>query len=92
VSAWLVIQRDTGEDRRSVDEDGIADGACPGCGTDPFAVQTHPPEPYDSHTVRGGGCCVRCGDAVGWVYADAPTIFGAEEDDAVLHGRPRVYW
>lgn len=41
---WLEIQRTSGVDRRDIKPDGmvgIASGACPGCGAEPFMVQGH---------------------------------------------------
>jgi hypothetical protein len=92
VTARLIIQRLSGDEMRSVSDDGTVDGACPGCGCDPFAVQTEPAQSFDDRTLRAGSRCTRCGDPVGWVYVDKPTIFGAEEDRSMLvEGRPRVY-
>lgn len=92
----LEIERSTGVERRSVrdmgDGTGEATGACPGCGAVPFRIQCHQPEPWDDRSARAGARCTACGDPVGWAYAPRPTLFGAEEDRAVLvHGRARVY-
>ena len=35
--------------------------------------------------------CVRCGQTIGRIVVTFETIFGREEDSAVLNGRPRVY-
>ena len=83
----LEIERLSGIDDRAVSRDGIAAGACPGCKAEPFRIATHPPE-----RGRAGGRCVACNDPVGWVYEEPDTLFGKEEDDAILvHGRARVY-
>ena len=92
----LEVERSTGIERRSVrdvgDGTGEAMGACPGCTTSPFRIQCHQPELWDDRTARAGARCTACGDPVGWVYAPRSTLFGAEEDRAVLvHGRARVY-
>jgi hypothetical protein len=93
----LHIQRETGVDRRVVHpkkDERVArvDGACPGCGADPFLIQCHPPEPHDDRTWRAGARCDACDDPVGWVYFPANTLFGIEEDVNVLvRGRCRVY-
>ena len=96
MTTWIEIQRRDGIDRRNVtpgDGAGTAEGACPGCGTEPFLVRggnmTRLP---DDRTYRAGGRCVSCNDPVGYIYWRTNTIFGLEEDEAVLeHGRARVY-
>lgn len=96
---WLEIQRRDGIDRREVQplrepKLGIAVGACPGCGAVPFHVQGGGMEPVDADTIRAQGRAACCGDPVGYLYARTPTIFGAEEDRAMLdkdHQRARVY-
>ncbi len=35
--------------------------------------------------------CVACGKTIGKLVVEYDTIFGAEEDERVLNGRPRVY-
>lgn len=97
MTCYLEIERHSGNERRVVGTDpagsrvGIAEGACPGCGITPFRVVGaglfRIPRGWKS-----GGKCVGCGDNVGWIVAEADTIFGAEEDRNVLeHGRARVY-
>lgn len=96
MSCFLEIERHSGNERRGVSTDptsqaGIAEGACPGCGITPFRVVGaglfRIPRGWKS-----GGKCVACGDSVGWVFIEAQTIFGTEEDERVLrHGRARVY-
>ena len=91
---WLEIERSAGIDRRNVKPDGtrgIATGACPGCGAAPFLVQGHGRHRHTRDTFRAAGRAMCCGDAVGYLYAKADTIFGLEEDEAVLNGRGRVY-
>lgn len=87
----LAIERKHGIDRRAVESDGTAQGACPGCGVYPFVVRAHPPERVNQQTWRAGARCVACNDPVGWVYFEADTIFGAEEDERIFRGRARVY-
>lgn len=41
--------------------------------------------------VDGDAECARCRAVVGRMAVRFETIFGAEEDEAVLNGRPRVY-
>jgi hypothetical protein len=98
VNNWLEIQRSTGVDKRAVRSErgspvGTADGACPGCGTEPFLVQGDGLRRHTHDTYRANGRSKCCGDAVGYLFAKTDTLFGLEEDDAVLrHGRARVYW
>lgn len=87
MSVRLEIERLSGIDHRHVSNDGVADGACPGCGVEPFRIVTPPPEDG-----RAGGRCVACNDAVGWVYVTPDTIFGEEEDRNMIQmARGRVY-
>lgn len=97
---WLEIQRSSGIDRRDVTrhpdnpELGVVEGSCPGCGSSPFLLRASKPEIYDRSTLRGNGHAVCCGDPVGFVYAKKDTLFGLEEDRAMLspdHQRARVY-
>lgn len=91
---WLEIQRSTGIDRRQVTPDGthgIATGVCPGCGATPFMVQGHGRHRHTHDTLRAAGTATCCGDSVGYIYAKMDTLFGLEEDEAVLNGRARVY-
>lgn len=50
----------------------------------PYPVQT-------SHGSHGDAVCIHCGDVIGTLRVELSTIFGREEDVAVLFGRPRVY-
>jgi hypothetical protein len=96
VKAWLEINRSDGSiDRRELvphDNYAEADGACPGCGATPFQVAGHQGAQRltDNRTLRAGGRCLSCGDAVGYLYAQPDTIFGLEED-ARVRERARVY-
>lgn len=95
MKTYLEIERASGRvEQRNVTPDGstgIAFGECPSCKASPFRVQGCGVERVDDRTVRAGGRCVDCGEAVGWIYHEPDTLFGVEEDQAVLHGRPRVY-
>mgnify|MGYP001607516784 CR=1 FL=1 len=45
-----------------------------------------------SHTVTGAALCAKCAQPVGGdLVVELDTIFGREEDERVLNGRPRVY-
>lgn len=67
------------------------DGKCPSCGVEPFFVAGGGMHRHSRDTLRAGGRSMCCGEAVGWIYAKVDTLFGLEEDQAVLNGRARVY-
>lgn len=87
---WLEIQRANGTvDKRAIDPQGhvgIASGACPGCGANPFCVVGGNKRIHNPNMLKADGRCKKCGDAVGYVFARVDTIFGLEEDRAVLDG------
>jgi hypothetical protein len=90
----LEIHRRSGTDTRIVtprELSGIATGCCPGCEAEPFHVRGGGLRPHDDRTWIANGYCADCGDPVGYIYATADTLFGIEEDERVLRGRPRVY-
>lgn len=94
MKVWLEIQRVSGIERRAIKPDGprgIAEGACPGCGAAPFIVQGHGRHRHSRDTFRAAGTAKCCGDSVGYIYANVSTLFGLEEDEAVLNGFARVY-
>lgn len=97
MSVYLEIERHSGNERRGIKTDpggsqaGLVEGACPGCGVEPFLVVGAGLIREGRNWKSGGKCCA-CHDNVGWIIAEPDTIFGAEEDRAVLvHGRARVY-
>lgn len=62
---------------------------CPHC-AEPLRVFSR--EEEEGHDeVRGRGRCTSCKEIVGELVVKVSTIFGIEEDRAVLYGRPRVY-
>lgn len=84
----LQIERRTGPTKHGVKNDGrVAGIPCPGCGSDPFFIATHPAAPDG----RYGARCRACNDPVGWLTVTSGSLFGAKEDSAVVHGRARVY-
>jgi hypothetical protein len=92
---WLEIQRRDGTEHRDVTPDGksgVADGECPSCNIWPFLIRGCG-VPQDSNGIRkAGGYCIACEEPVGYIYAEVGSIFGPEEDAAILqHGRARVY-
>lgn len=97
---WLEIQREGGVDRRDVKAHpensslGVTEGTCPGCGAEPFLIYASSPTIHAPRTLRANGHAVCCGDPVGYLYATKDTLFGLEEDRAMLspdHQRARVY-
>ena len=67
-----------------------AECACPNCGHDLAIVGKGRRRVGDVHIADA--YCIRCHDEVGTVEARPESIFGEEEDEAVLtHGRARVY-
>lgn len=43
-------------------------------------------------TYESDARCIDCQQVIGRITVKVDTIFGIEEDNAVLHGRARVYW
>lgn len=77
---------------RKLNDAQAADGACPGCGVEPFILKLSGKHIHGHDVLRYNGRCAACGDAVGYCYRRVETIFGLEEDRAVLEfGRARVY-
>lgn len=65
---------------------------CPLCKASPWRVAGRNRRiADDDRAYEADGFCVDCGAAVGLIRAEASTLFGLHEDEAVLHGRPRVY-
>lgn len=70
----------------------LVEGACPKCGSIDFGVQgknMRPAEDDRAHEADGYSTC--CQKLVGTIRAEMDTLFGVREDEAVLHGRCRVY-
>jgi hypothetical protein len=65
------------------------DYPCSGCGSKAIAGGAPSIESHD--TYRAQAACVGCKAACGVLRVQLSTLFGLEEDEAVLHGRPRVY-
>lgn len=91
----LEIQRTSGIDRREIRKlNGAvaADGACPGCSAKPFLLKLSGEHIQARDVQRFNGWCAACKDPVGYCYRRVETIFGLEEDRAVLQfNRGRVY-
>jgi hypothetical protein len=48
-------------------------------------------EHHDHDTYYANAHCTKCSKPVGKLTAKVDTLFGIDEDELVLHGRPRVY-
>lgn len=97
---WLEIQfvDRTEEHEVRADPDnnqlGVTNCSCPNCTLFPLVIRASSPviAVGKPDTIQGNGYAVCCGDPVGHVYAKRQTLFGLEEDRAVLEfGRARVY-
>jgi len=68
-------------------------GACPLCGSEMFLVRgEHKHIAPDDRAYEADAIAECCGSAVGRLRLETDTLFGLEEDEAMLvHGRPRVY-
>lgn len=70
----------------------LVDGACPLCSATPFHCIGKADEQRHEHDItRAPAIALCCKKIVGIVVVRFSTIFGREEDEAVLHGRCRVY-
>lgn len=66
------------------------EGDCPSCRA-PLRVVGKNKRTVDDRYYAADGHCEACLAHVGEIQAHPSTIFGIEEDERVLHGRPRVY-
>ena len=66
------------------------DTECPFC-SKPLRVQGAGNRIGGRDYYSARGYCADCGQHVGEIRAYVSTIFGLEEDERVLNGRPRVY-
>jgi hypothetical protein len=88
-----------GERREAVVEPNPSDphvvvaGACPACQASPFKVAGVPGSmTHDRDTCRAPASCTGCSAPAGQLVVVMDTLFGIEEDRAVLvDGRARVY-
>ena len=97
---WLEIQFANRTEKHELRADpdnreiGIVNRGCPGCHAFPLALVASSPQIAHgkTDTLRANGHTKCCGDQVGYVYQQQETLFGLEEDQAVLRfGRARVY-
>lgn len=68
-------------------------GRCPACNHGELRViGDERNQDIGSHTIKAPALALCCGQEIGVVLVELSTIFGIEEDRAVLvHGRARVY-
>jgi len=65
---------------------------CPRCKSEaPLRVVGRNNHIVDDRAWEADGVAVCCGGELGRIRYEPDTIFGIEEDRAVLNGRPRVY-
>jgi hypothetical protein len=64
---------------------------CHACGSYPLMVQGHSMKVVEDRAYEATGIGVCCGAVAGVIRAEPSTLFGLEEDRAVLGGRCRVY-
>jgi hypothetical protein len=70
----------------------VFDVACPGCKASPTKVAGVKGTMTHNHdTYRADAGCLECQAPMGHLETKVDTIFGIEEDRAVLNGRCRVY-
>lgn len=65
--------------------------ACPLCKASPLEIAGSGKHAVNDRHYEARGHCLACMGHVGTILADPGTLFGIEEDNAVLCGRPRVY-
>jgi hypothetical protein len=97
---WLEIQFADRVEKHELRADpenrglGIVNRGCPGCHAFPLVLTASSPTIAHGKpdTMRANGHTKCCGDPVGYVYQQQDSLFGLEEDRAVLQfGRARVY-
>lgn len=70
----------------------VADKPCPHCSATPLKVAGTGRRPSkDDRAWEADAVALCCKKAVGIIRVEMSTIFGVREDEAVLHGRCRVY-
>jgi hypothetical protein len=67
-------------------------GKCRKCGHDKPAVAGGEKRiADDDRAYEATAVCLECRQTIGTIRVEVSTLFGLREDEAVLHGRPRVY-
>lgn len=87
----LTVQADDVRTLTAFLDHAVATGACPKCKVEPFAIAGTGKSIESHDTYAADGVCLKCREKVGVIRATLSTLFGLEEDEAVLYGRPRVY-
>jgi hypothetical protein len=66
--------------------------SCPRCGDAPLRAAGFKGRPEEKDGATFAACgCYACGKHVGTIKVELLSIFGEEEDQRVLNGKPRVY-
>ena len=75
-----------------VDLDGVATiPLCPACKASQARIAGSGISHHDHDRYYADGRCMSCMSTIGVIETARDTIFGIEEDSAVLEGRARVY-
>ena len=65
------------------------DYPCSGCGA--FRIAGSKPHVEEDSKITATAVCLGCRAPCGTLVVSTETLFGLEEDDRMLNGRPRVY-
>lgn len=71
--------------------DHCAIDRCPRCDVAPCKVGGTGITHHNHDTYFAGAVALCCRERIGTIETTVDTLFGIDEDNAVLHGRPRVY-
>lgn len=78
--------------RPEYDADHVLIDACPRCRVAPCPVRGTGITHHNRDTYFAPATAICCGESIGTLEAKVETLFGIDEDEAVLvHGRARVY-
>lgn len=91
----MYLRPPAGPRRTVTANDGAAvatvEGACLHCSAHPFEVRGTGKRIGARDEWHADGFAICCDENVGLLVVKVDTIFGIEEDEAVLNGRARVY-
>lgn len=74
----------------TADHVSVDGSTCPHCNEN-LKARGNGDVSHDFDTYYASAYCIYCGGAVGQLQTKVNTIFGIDEDNAVLNGRARVY-
>jgi hypothetical protein len=70
----------------------VPGGPCPKCGHPEYLVRgVNKRIASDNQAYESDAHCTKCDALIGTLRLEMDTLFGLHEDEAVLHGRCRVY-